>query len=169
MAEGRGPGPPENDRPDDPLGAADPVQQLRALPDRYREVLAGQAPEEPGQNAEDPPPEAVEKAAQARDLLDSTARRVERLVEDAKPVADAVENHPPRRGPHNLDAEVVLEVLDTNAERLAQLVETLPEAAGDRPAVRQGLESIAGEIVGEAVSESERRLRAAEQSLDEER
>lgn len=144
----------------------DPVTELRKLPSRYRDVLSGRG-EKPAAGAGELPPEALEEAAQARDLLGSTARRVERLLEDTKPVGDEAENAPPPRGHYRLDADVVLEVLDTNAERLAQLVEGVPAEAAERaPSVRDGLQSITGELVNEAVTESERRLRDARRAVD---
>jgi ABC-type transporter Mla subunit MlaD len=164
MSEGHEPHIPRDEQPDRPV---DPLTQLRALPHRYREVLSGGRAGQPADGSGELPPEAVEKAAEARDLLENTARRVERLVEDTKPVTNMVESHPPRRGPYALDADVVLDVLDTNAERLARLAEEAPEAAGERAGVRDGIKSIAGEIVAEAVTESERRLRQAERSIDE--
>ena len=153
--------PPEDDAPD-------PVSQLRALPDRYREVLAPGAGNDRVGEPGSLPPDAVEEAAQARDVLASTARRVERLLEDSKPVGEPAEGAPPRRGHYNLDPEVVLEVLDTHAERLAELAEAVPDEAADRgAAVREGLQAITGEMVSEAVAESERRLREAKRTLDE--
>lgn len=146
----------------------EPVTQLRGLPKRYREALAGGEKDVPAEQAAGLPPEAVEEAAQARDLLDSTARRVERLLEETKPVGDETENPPPRRGHYNLDADVVLEVLDNNAERLARLAEAVPDEAADRrPGIRDGLQSITGELVDEAVTEGERRLRDARRVVDE--
>ncbi len=158
------------DTSDTPEGDAEPdaIRQLRRLPGRYREALGGRGGEEPTAGAEALPFEAVEEAAHARDLLDSTARRVERLLEDSKPVGDEAENRPPRRGHYRVDPDIVLEVLDSNAERLAQLVEGVPAAAGERgSAVRDGLESITGELVSEVVTESERRLQQVQRAVDE--
>jgi hypothetical protein len=156
-----------SDTPSDEPPGADALRELRALPNRYRQAVANQRQAQAGDNADDVAPTAVEEAAQARDLLDTTARRVERLLEDSKPVSNPLEGQPPRRGKYGWDPEVVLEVLDTNAERLARLVEAIPETTADRTGVRQGLESITGEIVNEAVSESERGLRQVERSVDE--
>ena len=144
----------------------DPVAALRSLPNRYREVLGGSDTE--GDRDLAHRPDALEQAARARDLLDTTARRVERLVEDARPVAEeAAETHAPRRGPAQWDPDVVLSVLDSNAERVARLVENIPQAAQDRPRVREGLESLTGEIVHEAVSESQRALKETERVIEE--
>lgn len=155
--------PPSDDR------GSDPLSQLRDIPSRYREALAASSEggEERPAEARDLPAEAVEEAAHTRDLLDAAARRVERLLEDTRPLGDPGDA-PPKRGPYGLDADVVLEVLDTNAERLAQLVETVPEHAAERdPAVREGLKSISGELVNEAVTESERRLEDVRRAVDD--
>ena len=144
---------------------ADPVAELRALPDRYRELLDRRTSAGSAEGAEIPE-EAVEQAAQARDLLGATARRLERLLEDSRPVSQ-VEEAPPKRGHYRVDPEVVAEVLETHAERLARLAETIPDHAADREGIRDGLQSITGELVGEAVSESERRLARAEGAAEE--
>ena len=157
----------------EPLGEerpVDPITQLRDIPQRYREALTPQdGSEATSSRRRSPAPEAVEEAAHTRDLLDAAARRVQRLVEDTKPLPDPGSNTPPKRGPPDLDAEVVLDVLDANAERLAQLVEGVPDEAADRaPGVQEGLRSISGELVSEAVTESERRLRDTQRKLEEE-
>jgi hypothetical protein len=148
--------------------ASDPIRQLRELPDRYRHALRTQGGQVPASGGGDVPPEAVEEAAQARDVLDSTARRVERLLEDSRPLGDPAGRPPPKRGHYGLDPDVVLDVLDANAERLARLAETLPEETADRgPGIREGLQSITGELVNDAVTESERRLRDVQQAVDD--
>lgn len=149
-------------------GSADTVAALRSLPDRYREVIRAGTDDEDEEGAVARRPEALEQAARVRDLLDTTARRVERLVEDSRPVTDDVpDGHAPRRGPAQWDPEVVLSVLDTNAERVARLVEGISEASGDRPAVREGLESLTGEIVDEAVNESQLALQETARVIEE--
>ena len=144
--------------PDD--ASADALARLREIPSRYREALAPHTAE--------PPPEAVEHAAHARDVLDAAARQVERLVEDSKPLADPTGDAPPKRGPRSVDAGVVLDVLDTNAERLADLVEAVRDGtAGRAPAVQEGLQLISGELASEAVTESEQRLRDAQGGVED--
>ncbi|MFN2504952.1 MAG: hypothetical protein ABR540_12145 [Acidimicrobiales bacterium] len=146
--------------PDIPLSEPPPdpaLEALRSLPDRYRAVLAGDRDRaDPAELA------ALEEAARTRDVLGAAAQRVERLLEDSRPVSDAVPPGGPRRGPTEWDPEVVLEIMDTNAERVARLVGAIPESAGDRVGVREGLESITHEIVNEAASEGERSLRNSE-------
>ncbi|MDQ4131192.1 MAG: hypothetical protein M3133_09440 [Actinomycetota bacterium] len=156
------PGTPSDER------APDPVRQLRELPARYRNALRTQGEQAPASEGEDLPPEAVEEAAKARDVLEGTARRVERLLEASKPLGDPAGNPPPKRGHYGLDPDVVLDVLDANAERLAQLAEAVPDETADRgPGIREGVQSITGELVNEAVTESERRLRDAERAVDD--
>jgi hypothetical protein len=143
----------------DRLAPRDTAVAVRSIPRRFREVFAQLEPDD------DPRAwrSALEHAIHARDTMDTAAGHLRQVIIEARP-----ELRGSAAGGAHVDAPgdvtATLADLQRAADRLARTIDSVDAGDWLRPAVLNGNEVNALDIVRAAVGQSVRELREAEQA-----
>jgi hypothetical protein len=141
------------------LAPRDAAVAIRSVPRRFREVFGRlEADDDPRARRA-----AVEQAVHARDAMDTAAVHLRQVLIEKRP-----ELHAPTGSETNFrvsgDVEAVLAELQRAAEGLARTIESVDADDWRRPAVVDGTDVTALDIVRHAVLQSVLHLREAEQA-----
>lgn len=120
---------------------------IRSMPDQFRALFHRISADGSGvdRTTRRPDPSAVEHLLCLRDTIGSTAQRLERLANDARPVRQHAHRYEHVAGYQRWDPNELQRTLSSEAERLARIAEQLWSDEGLPGEVRLGLEAIAGE------------------------